>query len=74
MNRPRKSAQETEVGEGRRAQARAASVSDRGATGHSAWALGRGLFGADRSAPGACNESGRVKRLIVARLRAKLGR
>jgi hypothetical protein len=37
----------------------------------SAWELGKDLFGADRSAPGPGNVSGRVKTLIRAKLRAK---
>ncbi len=37
----------------------------------SAWELGKDLFGADRSASGPRNVSGRVKRLIAGKLRAK---
>ena len=37
----------------------------------SAWELGKGLFGADRSPSGPRNVSGRVKALIGAKLRAK---
>jgi len=37
----------------------------------SAWDLGKDLFGADRSAAGQGNVSGRVKTLIRAKLRAK---
>src|SRR5207248_1228064 len=37
----------------------------------SAWELGKDLFGADRSAAGQGNVSGRVKTLIRAKLRAK---
>jgi hypothetical protein len=37
----------------------------------SAWELGKDLFGADRSAAGQGNVSGRVKALIRAKLRAK---
>jgi len=37
----------------------------------SAWELGKDLFGADRSAAGRGNVSGRVKALIRGKLRAK---
>lgn len=37
----------------------------------SAWELGKDLFGADRSSTGQGNVSGRVKKLIRGKLRAK---
>ena len=40
----------------------------------SAWELGKDLFGADRSAAGQGNVSGRVKTLIRGKLRAKHSR